>query len=129
MKLNNKGQVFAVFIILIPVLLMLFTFVVDLGLLAIEKRSISNAIEDSLEYGLNNINDSLIENNIRDLLIENIDDISQENIKIIIQEKTIKITILKDYKTIFNIIGKDKYNIEITYTGSIVNGKKRINKE
>ena len=55
MKLNNKGQTLVAFIILIPVLIMIFTLVVDLGLLSIEKRKIDNEIKSTITYGLKNI--------------------------------------------------------------------------
>ena len=50
--MNSKGQVLVMFIIILPVLLIIFTLVAELGLSYIEKRNISSNTYDAVEYYL-----------------------------------------------------------------------------
>jgi len=126
MKLNNKGQVLVAFIILLPILLMLFTLVIDLGLMGYEKRNISNNIKDTIEFGLKNIDNLDIKNKMYNLLIKNIDD---ADIEIIIDNNYIKINVKKEYNRVFKILSNGNYVIDITYSGNIVNNKITLKKE
>lgn len=107
--MNNKGQVLVVFVILLPILIIIFTFVVDIGLLSIEKRKISNNTYDAVEYYLENLDKektiNLLNSNLEDIKIDIID----EDIYVII-------SVEKNYKGIFNIIYDNK--IIVTYKGN-----------
>lgn len=107
--MNNKGQVLVVFVILLPILLLIFTFVVDIGLLSIEKRKISNNTYDAVEYYLENLDKektiNLLNSNLEDIKIDIID----EDIYVIIYVE-------KNYKGIFNIIYDNK--IVVKYKGN-----------
>lgn len=107
--MNNKGQVLVVFVILLPILLLIFTFVVDIGLLSIEKRKISNNTYDAVEYYLENLDKektiNLLNSNLEDIKIDIID----EDIYVII-------SIEKNYKGIFNILYDNK--IVVKYKGN-----------
>lgn len=107
--MNNKGQVLVVFVILLPILLLIFTFVVDVGLLSIEKRKISNNTYDAVEYYLENLDKektiNLLNSNLEDIKIDIID----EDIYVIIYVE-------KNYKGIFNIIYDNK--IVVKYKGN-----------
>ena len=122
--MNNKGQTLVIFIIILPILLMIFTLIVDLGFLYIEKRNIDNNVYDSVEYYLDNITDENIENKINKLLNKNIKDIDD----IIINEtdEYIEIKVSKIRKSLFSIITKDN-QINITYKG--IKESKKIIKE
>ena len=102
--MNNKGQVLVIFVILLPILLMILGFVVDLGLLSIEKRKISNNTYDAVEYYLeSNDKDKTI-----NLLNDNLDGV---DIKINDSEDYVEITVKKNYKGLY------KEEINITYKG------------
>lgn len=107
--MNNRGQVLVVFVILLPILLLIFTFVVDIGLLSIEKRKISNNTYDAVEYYLENLDKektiNLLNSNLEDIKI----DITDEDIYVIIYVE-------KNYKGIFNIIYDNK--IVVKYKGN-----------
>ena len=107
--MNNKGQVLVVFVILLPILLLILTFVVDIGLLSIEKRKISNNTYDAVEYYLENLDKektiNLLNSNLEDIKIDIID----EDIYVIIYVE-------KNYKGIFNIIYDNK--IVVKYKGN-----------
>lgn len=106
--MNNKGQVLIIFVILLPIFLMILTFIVDLGLLSIEKRKINNNTYDAVEYYLENNNKEntikLLENNLKDIKVD-IND----------TDSYVEISILKKYKGIYNIIYDNE--IIVTYRG------------
>ncbi len=110
--MNNKGQVLVLFVLLIPIIIILFALVIDLGFLSIEKRSISNNLSDAVTYYLNNIDETDISKRVKKLLNENLDNI---NIDIKEDEKSVEIIVSKEYKSIFNIFSKK--DISITYKG------------
>lgn len=109
MQMNNKGQVLVIFIIILPILLLILGMVVDLGLISIEKRKISNnaydAVENYLEY-----ND---EQKVKKILETNLDDIE---IIFTNEEEYIEITVTKHHKGLYSVIFKDEI-INIKYRG------------
>ena len=106
--MNNKGQVLVIFIIIIPILLLLVTLVVDLGLLYKEKQSISNNIKNALEYYLDSKDSNALEN-MKELLNQNI---KESKIDIKDEEEYIEITVSKKWNSLS--IKKDE-EIIITY--------------
>ena len=112
--MNNKGQTLVVFVIILPIILMIFTLIIDLGFLYIEKRNIDNNVYDSVEYYLDNIDDINIKIKVKELLnknIKNIDDIFiNEN------NEYIEIRVLKTRKSIYSIITNET-KIDIVYKG------------
>lgn len=116
--MNNKGQSLTAFILIIPIILLVLGLVVDIGLMGIEKRNLSNTLEDVIEYGLKNKD----ENKIKELLYKNIkeEDINKLNIKI---DDNITIDIEVKYDGIFNKIID---SIDLKYVGYIENNKIKI---
>ena len=112
--MNNKGQSLVVFIIILPILLMIFTLIIDLGFMYIEKRNIDNNCYDAVEYYLNNINKEDIEKKVNKLLNENIKSID----KIIINDTNdyVEISVSKNRKSIYSIISNNT-EIKIVYKG------------
>ena len=115
--MNSKGQVLVIFIILLPILLMIMSLIIDLGLLYIEKRNISNNLKDAIVYYLDNIDKQDVKDNTILLLNKNIDNIK---IKIDENDEYIIINIRKDRKGINNIL-KLNNEINITYKGNKIN--------
>lgn len=111
--MNNKGQVLVIFVIIIPVILLLLTLVVDLGLISIEKRKIDNNTKSATEYYLNNIDDEDVKEKTKVLLNDNLDDI-----QIIINDNknNVEITVTKTYKCVFGKILENE--IKIKYIGN-----------
>ena len=107
--MNSRGQVLVIFIILLPIFLMILTFIIDLGMLYIEKRKCDNNTYDALEYYLESNNKDktikLIENNVEDIEV-NIKD----------SESSVEMSVSKEYRGIYNIIYNNK--IKITYIGN-----------
>lgn len=107
--MNNKGQVLVIFVILLPIFLLFFTLVIDIGMLSIEKRKIDNNTYDALEYYL----DSNNKEKTIDLLESNIENI---DVKINDNGNSVELSVSKEYKGIYNIIYDDKINV--TYVGN-----------
>jgi len=107
--MNSRGQVLVIFVILLPIFLMIFTFIIDLGMLSIEKRKVDNNTYDALEYYLDNNNKDktikLIKNNIEDVSVDIKDN-----------ENSVEISVSKEYKGIYNIIYDNE--IKIIYIGN-----------
>ena len=89
--MNNRGQTLALFVIIIPLILLLFVYIVDIGNLYLEKRKINNTLEYALEYKKEN-------KNVEEYINKNIDDVDEIIIlddEIIIKKN--KKGIMKDY--------------------------------
>ena len=112
-KMNNKGQVLVIFVIILPILLIILGLVVDLGLFALEKRKIDNNTYDSIEYYLKNIDTEDIKEKTTKLLENNLDNV---DIKIIDENDYIEITVIKNYKSIYSVISNYE-DINIKYKG------------
>lgn len=112
--MNNKGQTLVMFVIILPILLIVLTLVVDLGLLYIEKRNISNNTIDALEYYLDNLNDIDVETKTINLLNKNIEDIE---INIDNKIDYVEISVKKEHKGIYSIISNNQ-EINVTYIGN-----------
>lgn len=120
--MNNKGQVLAVFIILLPIVLLIFCLLVDLGMLYLEKRTIDNNLKSTISYGLNHLDDDNIEFKMGQILKDNISDI--DSLYIDIDENKIHITLVKKQPSLFEITSlKSNYEIKISYTGYLNDNK------
>ncbi len=68
--MNNKGQTLALFVILIPIILLLFMFIIDIGNLYVEKRKIENILDVAIEYKNEN-------KDVKGFINKNINDIDE----------------------------------------------------
>lgn len=127
-KLGNKGQALVIFVVFIPMLIMLGTFIVDQSISKYEKRHIDEVNKMAIKYALNHT-DSNMDNDIKDIIEKNANDINDYNINIDDENNKITLTIKKEIPGFFGkIIGKDIYKIESIYTGYIENNKVIIEK-
>lgn len=120
--MNNKGQTLAIFVIILPIILLVLLLIIDFGLLSIEKRKISSDIKTSIKYGLNNNSNS---NDIQELLYKNIDQNKIKKLDINITDNSVSIDIIVKYDSIFKIINNE---IKLSYIGIKENNKIEIKK-
>ena len=113
-RLNNKGQVLVCFILLIPIILTSLSMVVDLGLFSLEKRKMSNAIKDAVEYGSKHLEDNNIDMTLKDLIKSNIEDVTDKDINVYIDNSYIEIKVEKKYSGPFRLVTNQE--IEISYS-------------
>lgn len=103
-KLNNKGQVLVLFVLLIPIFLIALIIGIEIVNLNIKKTKTINVIKETLSYGLNNYNEK-INDKLNNLIDTNI---SYKEKNIFISESEIRIVITQDEK----LFGR---NIELKY--------------
>lgn len=119
--MNNKGQVLVVFIILLPIVLLCFCMVVDLGILHLEKRTIDNNIKSTIKYGLKHVSDENIEFKMGQILKENIGDI--DSLYIDVDDNKINITLVKQHSLFAVTNLKANQEIKVGYTGYLKDDK------
>ena len=122
MKLNNKGQVLVMFVLLIPIFLLVLVFIVDISNLFIKKSELNNinylVIDTILDKKINDLE-------IKDLILKNDKDIIINYINI--NNDAVEISLEKEYNGIFShLVGKKIYNIQSNYKGYKENNKKII---
>ena len=99
---NKKGQVLVLFIIFIPLILLLGTFVIDVGNNYSELNKLNNINKMIIDYGLRNIEKINIRGELIELLYQN--DETIDEYKLDIKDKEIILTIKKHINVILFII-------------------------
>ena len=122
MKLNNKGQVLVMFVLLIPIFLLILVLVVDISNLYIKKDELNNinylVIDNILDKGIDDLE-------IKNLILKNDKDIIIN--KISINNDVVEINLEKEYNGIFShLVNMDIYNIKSNYKGYKKENKKII---
>ena len=120
--MNNKGQSLVIFIIILPILLLLFALIWEIGNFGFTINRYEKEIKDTIKYGLDNI-DNINEEKLTILLKQNING----KINVEISNKVIKVNVKEKYDNLFNF--NNKFDIDITYIGYIENNKQIIKKE
>lgn len=120
--MNNKGQTLVLFVILIPVLLLLFVTFYQIGSIGLDKKKIEDSIETALEYGVNNLDSELLYVSMHDIIKESNNEIKEKDIEINVLGDEITVIVRKKYKVAF-IVDEEKV---YSYTGRKVNEKVEI---
>ena len=122
--MNNKGQSLVVFVLILPVLLLLFALIWEIGNLGLTINKYETAIKDTIEYGLNNQNKENLEETLTSLLKANIEGDIQIEIN-----NYIKINVTKKYNALYNNLFNHKFDIDLTYICYKENNQIIIKKE
>ena len=120
--MNNKGQTLVLFVILIPVLLLVFVCFYQIGSVGLDKRKIEDSIETALEYGVDHIDSELLYVSMREIITESNNGVRDNNIDIDVLGDEITVVVKKKYKVAF-IVDEEKV---YSYTGKKVNDKVEI---
>lgn len=119
--MNNRGQVLTIFVLLLPIISLLFVLAVDISNLVINKLEIDNINHILVDYALDEIEESNLEDLINNLAYLN-DPLIETNIELNNQE--INIILTKELK---GIITKQKiYHLKSDFLGYFDNDKKII---
>ena len=124
--LNNKGQSLVLFVLLMPIFVMIMVTVIDVGNLISAKTEIDNINKIVIDYGLDNMNDINVVNDMKLLAKEN-----KKDINIDIKFVDMEYRVLCNYYVdgIFSNVLKIKgYNVKSSYIGYLDNNKKIIKK-
>ncbi len=62
--MNNKGQVLVAFLLLLPLFFLITAFLFDFGSLSIQKRRITNIVEEALIYASKNKGSDTLEEEV-----------------------------------------------------------------
>lgn len=119
--MNNKGQSLVLFVLIIPILLLVIIGVYDIGKMSLLKSELDDINNIAIDYGLDNMDSTSIENDIRALIIKNKSDI--DNVEIVIEDDKIYIK-LED--TINVKLFSKLFNVKSSYVGYIDDDKKVI---
>ena len=111
LTLNNKGQSLVLFVVIMPIILLMFVLVYDIGNAMYEKNKLSNVSYMVIDYALDNM-DKVDENDLIDLIDKNTNNLSS-------------VTIKGTFGKVFNF---DLIEAKSEYTGYMDNGNKRIEK-
>lgn len=123
--MGNKGQTLVIFVLILPILLLLFTLIWEVGNLGLTTNKYETEIKDTIEYGLNHLDNENLEEVLTNLLKANLDgDISVE-----INNQVIKVNVKQKYDALFNNLLNNRFDIDLTYNGYIENEKLIIQKE
>lgn len=114
--MNNKGQTLVLFLVLFPIFVIVFISFYQVGSMALEKNKIRDSIKESLEYGVNNIDDILVNEKIVEMITKENPNIKEENITIDKKDNEITITVIKKY--LISFIVEDE--LKISYTGKMI---------
>lgn len=123
--MNNKGQALVVFVLVLPLIILIIAGVMEMGKLSLTKTEYESSITDTINYGLNNLDKENVKEKMMVLLDKNIK--GTKNIEI--TDGIIKIHVTSTLDGMFSKLFKSQYDINLTYKGSITDGKKKIVKE
>jgi len=123
--MNNKGQALVVFVLVLPLIMLIIAGVMEMGRLSLVKAEYEDSIIDTINYGLDNLDKENVKEKMNLLLDKNIS--GTKNIEI--TEGTIKIHVTSNLDSMFSKLFKKEYDINLTYRGYIVDGKKKIVKD
>ena len=74
--MDRKGQVLVGFLLLLPLLLILFVFVIDIGFMKVEERKLENTVKEAITYGLKQESpEEEVQQQVETMIRKNIDNI------------------------------------------------------
>ena len=117
--MNHKGQVFVLFVLLLPLFCMLAMYIVDNGIILYEKHQLEEINKLAISYAL--MNRETTEDKVKEIIRKNEEDVDSIRVNI---DESVQIEIKKEIRSIFGvIIGKKNYEITSYLDGSMVDGK------
>ena len=123
--MDSKGQTLVIFVLILPILLLLFALIWEVGNLGLTINKCETEIKDTIEYGLNHLDDENLEDILTNLLKANL----EGDINVEINNQVIKVNVKQKYDALFNNLLNNRFDIDLTYNGYIENNKFIIQKE
>lgn len=125
--LNNRGQSLILFVIALPIILLIAILVIDVGRVIVRKQELSNISNIVLDYGLDNLEQDDIYNELLELV--KLNDSEIDEINIFIEDNKIKLELKDSVNGVFSYIENTSiFNVKSSYVGYLENGNKRIEK-
>ena len=123
--MDSKGQTLVIFVLILPILLLLFALIWEVGNLGLTINKYETEIKDTIEYGLNHLDDENLEDILTNLLKANL----AGDINVEINNQVIKVNVKQKYDALFNNLLNNRFDIDLNYNGYIENNKFIIQKE
>ena len=120
--MNNKGQSLVTFVLIIPILFLIFLMVYNIGNMILLKNELNDINRIVIDYGLNNIEEENIIVKMEELVKKNKNNI--DNISINIEDNKIYVILEDSIDTNMSINGL--FRVKSSYVGYIDNDKKII---
>ena len=123
--MNNKGQTLVLFVVILPILLLLLVLVIDVGKVITLKLELNNISDIVLEYGMDNLDNENLKEEIIRLVNLNKKDI--DKVDITVTGDKIYVYFKENCEGLFaSVINMNLFTVETNYVGYIENDKKRI---
>ena len=123
--LNNKGQSLVLFVIILPIILLILEFVIDIGMTISIKSELENISDIVLDYGLDHLDEEDLINKMDEIVRLNKDDIDNVNLSII--DNKIYLELNERYKGMFSsFVDISIFDIKVSYVGYMEEDIKRI---
>lgn len=115
---NKNGQTLILFVILLPLMITLIAFLVDIGLIVSENSRIEEVTKNIIKEVMESKDTELV----REIYEEN--DIAINNLEVKMDDNVLNIKNNVEIYSVFGkILGINKYKIKIDMTGEFINGK------
>ena len=124
--MNNKGQSLVTFVLILPILLLILLALYDIGNIVLLKNELRNISYIALDYGVSNVDDDGVIQNMKALVLKNksdIDDIS------IAKDDDGKIHVLLYDAVNTKISFSNIFKIKVSYVGYMKDDKKIIERD
>lgn len=126
--MNNKGQSLITFVLMIPILLLILFMVYDIGNMVLLKLNLDNINYLAIDYGLDKLDDSDLNNKLTQMINKNKSDI--DSIDIVIEDGKIKIVLEDKINNKLSLINKmNLFKIKSKYIGYKEEDKKIIRRD
>ena len=123
---NNRGQSLVTFVLLLlPISFLILLMVYEVGRMYLIKNELNSINYLAMDYGLDNLSDSDIQDKLKVFILKNKEDI--DNIIINVEDEKIRIVLSDRYTGVTNIFKNSEIlMIRSNYIGYIDNNKKII---
>ena len=126
MKMNNKGQSLVLFVLMIPVLLLVFWGVYTVGRISLLQQELDSINDLVIDYGIDKMAEPDTSDKLRKIIIKNKDDI--DKIEININDSRIKIILEDTVDTRVSLLNH-VFTVRSVYTGYIDGEQKVIERD
>ena len=124
--MNNRGQSLVTFVLVLPILLLILLALYDIGNMVILKNELRNVSYIALDYGINNIDNPNMIEDMKALILKNKSDIDDVNV---IKDEDDKIHISFSDSVNTKISFSNIFKIKVSYVGYIDDDKKVIERD
>ena len=124
--MNNRGQSLVTFVLVLPILLLILLALYDIGNMVILKNELRNVSYIALDYGINNIDNPNMIEDMKALILKNKSDIDDVNV---IKDEDDKIHVSFSDSVNTKISFSNIFKIKVSYVGYVNDDKKVIERD